>query len=346
MKLKPVSSKRSSRLADSAARVRGDVKSGAALERASLKETSRISNLQRVFYADARHALLIVLQGRDAAGKDGTIRKVFSAVNPQGCSVSAFKAPTDTELHHDYLWRIHQQVPPRGMIGIFNRSHYEDVIVPRVRGWIDKKTCQERYVQINDFERMLSLNGVVILKFMLHISRDEQSSANRSAHRQIEELEIPLATSTTGQWDDFTKAYRGLLHTRAPSGRRGCRAGRRNRSRLPRRAPSPTQWSGQAQVRRPIRRCSGSKSNDIFCPPPHPHPRGTRMRQLTAVRAVSPPDCSVAAAQRSNHPAGMSASATLSPDSRRRRRSTSANLVPLVTPDSTIQTQTKKALET
>ena len=95
MKLKPVSSKRSSRLADSDARVRGDVKSGAALEQASLKETARISNLQRVFYADARHALLIVLQGRDAAGKDGTIRKVFSAVNPQGCSVSAFKAPTD-----------------------------------------------------------------------------------------------------------------------------------------------------------------------------------------------------------------------------------------------------------
>ena len=213
MKLKPVSSKRSSRLADSDARVRGDVKSGPALERASLKETARISNLQRVFYADARHALLIVLQGRDAAGKDGTIRKVFSAVNPQGCSVAAFKAPTDTELHHDYLWRIHQQIPPRGTIGIFNRSHYEDVIVPRVHGWIDKKTWQERYVQINDFERMLSMNGVVILKFMLHISRDEQK--RRLLDRLTDESKNWKFRAgdldDRKQWDDFTKAYRGLL---------------------------------------------------------------------------------------------------------------------------------------
>ena len=113
MKLKPVLSKKATRLADRDARVRGDVKSGPALERASQKETARISNLQRVFYADARHALLIVLQGSDAAGKDGTIRKVFSAVNPQGCSVSSFKAPTDTELHHDYLWRVHAALPAR-----------------------------------------------------------------------------------------------------------------------------------------------------------------------------------------------------------------------------------------
>ena len=213
MKLKPVSSKKSSRLADNDARVRGDVKSGQALERASQKETARISNLQRVFYADARHALLIVLQGRDAAGKDGTIRKVFSAVNPQGCSVSSFKAPTDTELHHDYLWRVHQQVPPRGMIGIFNRSHYEDVIVPRVRGWIDKKTWMERYEQINDFERMLSMNGVVILKFMLHISRDEQKK--RLLDRLTDESKNWKFRAgdldDRKQWDDFTKAYRGLL---------------------------------------------------------------------------------------------------------------------------------------
>src|SRR4026208_57413 len=168
MKLKAVTSKQSVHLRDEDAVAHGKVKSGAALERATAKEVGRISELQRVFYADARHALLIVLQGRDAAGKDGTIRRVFSAVNPQGCTVASFKAPTQPELHHDYLWRVHQQVPPRGMIGIFNRSHYEDVIVPRVRGWIDKKTCVERYKQINDFERMLSMNGVVILKFMLH----------------------------------------------------------------------------------------------------------------------------------------------------------------------------------
>src|SRR4051812_5943029 len=109
MRLKPVSSKRSIRLDDADARVHGPVKSESALERASQKETARISDLQRVFYADASRALLIVLQGRDASGKDGTIRKVFSAVNPQGCAVSSFKAPTELELRHDYLWRVHQQ---------------------------------------------------------------------------------------------------------------------------------------------------------------------------------------------------------------------------------------------
>jgi PPK2 family polyphosphate:nucleotide phosphotransferase len=213
MKLKPVTSKKSIRLDDADARVRGDVKSGVALERASQKETERISDLQRVFYADARHALLIVLQGRDASGKDGTIRKVFNAVNPQGCSVSSFKAPTDFELHHDYLWRVHQQIPPRGMIGIFNRSHYEDVLVPRVRGLISKKTWLERYDQINDFERMLASNGVVILKFMLHISRDEQKRrlldrlTDRSKNWKFRVGDL----DDRRQWDDFTKAYRGLL---------------------------------------------------------------------------------------------------------------------------------------
>src|SRR5437588_5189488 len=126
MKLKPVATKKDIRRDGRYARVHGHVRSGDDLEDASLKEVGRISDLQRVFYADGRHALLIVLQGRDASGKDGTIRKVFSAVNPQGCTVSSFKAPTELELRHDYLWRVHQQIPPRGMIGIFNRSHYED----------------------------------------------------------------------------------------------------------------------------------------------------------------------------------------------------------------------------
>src|SRR3954454_24803621 len=115
------------------------------LERAAQKEMERIGEAEKLLYADGTRALLIVLQGRDAAGKDGTIRKVFSAVNPQGCTVSSFKVPTELELHHDYLWRVHQEIPPRGMIGIFNRSHYEDVIVPRVRGWIPKKTWLARY---------------------------------------------------------------------------------------------------------------------------------------------------------------------------------------------------------
>jgi PPK2 family polyphosphate:nucleotide phosphotransferase len=216
MKLKPITSRRSIRLDDANARVRGHVESGDALEKASQKEADRISELQRVFYADARHALLIVLQGRDASGKDGTIRKVFSAVNPQGCTVSSFKAPTELELRHDYLWRVHQQVPPRGMIGIFNRSHYEDVLVPRVHGAIAKKTWFERYDEINDFERMLASNGVVILKFMLHISRDEQKRrledrlTDRSKNWKFRAGDL----DDRRQWDDFTRAYRGILaHT-------------------------------------------------------------------------------------------------------------------------------------
>src|SRR6478672_8342511 len=216
MKLKPVTSKRSARLSDVDARVRGDIKSGEALEKASQKETARISNLQKMLYADARYALLIVLQGRDASGKDGTIRKVFTAVNPQGCSVASFKVPTEAEQRHDFLWRVHQQVPPRGMIGIFNRSHYEDVLVPRVHDLVPKHVWSARYDQINDFEQMLTANGVVILKFMLHVSRDEQKK------RLLERLEDPEKNwkfrvedlDDRARWDDFTKAYRGVLsHT-------------------------------------------------------------------------------------------------------------------------------------
>jgi PPK2 family polyphosphate:nucleotide phosphotransferase len=216
MKLRPVTSKRSIRLTDRDAHVRGLKKPDDELHAATEKEVQRISELQRVFYADARHALLIVLQGRDAAGKDGTIRKVFSAVNPQGCNVASFKVPTEIESRHDFLWRVHAQIPPRGMIGIFNRSHYEDVIVPRVHGVLRKKEWTARYDQINDFERMLAANGVVILKFMLHISRDEQ-------RRRLEERLTDPSKNwkfRVGDLDDrrlwgaFTKAYHGVLsHT-------------------------------------------------------------------------------------------------------------------------------------
>ncbi len=215
MKLKPIRSKKDIRLDDRHARI-PDTKRGEALDRGTAKEVARISEQQRVLYADGRYALLIVLQGRDASGKDGTIRKVFSAVNPQGCTVSSFKAPTELELRHDYLWRVHAQIPPRGMIGIFNRSHYEDILVPRVHGLVSKKTWSARYAQINDFEQMLAANGVVILKFMLHVSRDEQK-------RRLEER-ITDETKNwkfrigdlddRARWDEFTKAYRGILaHT-------------------------------------------------------------------------------------------------------------------------------------
>src|SRR5467141_1677986 len=148
--------------------------------------------------------------------KDGTIRKVFTAVNPQGCSVASFKAPTELEQRHDFLWRIHAQVPQRGMIGIFNRSHYEDVLVPRVRGSITKKEWLARYDEINDFERMLDRSGLVILKFMLHVSRDEQkrrlmerlADETKNWKFRVGDLE------DRAKWDDFSKAYEGALeHT-------------------------------------------------------------------------------------------------------------------------------------
>ncbi|MEX2153817.1 MAG: PPK2 family polyphosphate kinase [Gemmatimonadaceae bacterium] len=216
MKLKPVTSNNSARLRDSDARVRGKMQRGEALERATEKQVKRISDLQRVFYADGRYAFLIVLQGRDASGKDGTIRKVFTAVNPQGCSVTSFKAPTDNEQRHDFLWRVHAHVPPRGMIGIFNRSHYEDILVPRARRLLPKSIWSARYDQINDFEAMLAANDVIILKFMLHISRDEQKQ------RLLARLEDATKNwkfragdlDDRALWDDYTKAYEGVLaHT-------------------------------------------------------------------------------------------------------------------------------------
>lgn len=138
-------------------------------------DLERLRHLQRLLYADGRFALLIVLQAIDTGGKDGTIRHVMSGLNPAGCMVTSFKAPTTEELSHDFLWRIHRAVPARGMIGVFNRSHYEDVLVVRVHGLVPRAVWKARYRQINEFERILTENGVTILKFFLHISKDEQA---------------------------------------------------------------------------------------------------------------------------------------------------------------------------
>lgn len=138
------------------------------------RQRARLETLQEQLYAEGRHKLLVVLQAMDTAGKDSTIRHVFQGVDPLGVRVTCFRAPTPRELSRDYLWRVHQHVPGTGEIGIFNRSHYEDVLVTRVNGWIDSKECRRRYRQINDFERMLAETGTTILKFYLHISSDEQ----------------------------------------------------------------------------------------------------------------------------------------------------------------------------
>ena len=144
------------------------------------KHRDRLEKLQEILYAGSEHGMLIVLQGMDTAGKDGTIRSIFSGINPQGCSVQSFKVPTPLETKHDFLWRAHAAVPPRGMIGIFNRSHYEDVLSPRVHGAISGKLAKQRFEEINNFEEMLAGNGITILKFFLHISPEEQTKRLRS----------------------------------------------------------------------------------------------------------------------------------------------------------------------
>lgn len=219
MTLRPITPHTKLRLGDDDARPPRHAPSDDELEHAIHRQSERIARLQRVFYADARYALLIVLQGRDAAGKDGTIRHVFGAVNPQGCEVTSFKQPTDLEQRHDYLWRVHQHVPARGMIGIFNRSHYEDVLVERVRRLVPRKVWHDRYRQINDFERMLTENGVVILKFFLHVSRAEQR------RRLADRLTDPTKNwkfnagdlEDRRRWGAFTSAYRDALRKCATS---------------------------------------------------------------------------------------------------------------------------------
>lgn len=148
-----------------------------------------IEKLQEQLYAEGKHKLLVVLQATDTGGKDGTIRAVFEHVNPQGVKVASFKVPSSVELAHDYLWRIHQQVPAKGEIVIFNRSHYEDVLVVRVHGLVSEKVWSKRYEHIKDFERMLADEGVTILKFFLHIDENEQ------AERLLARVEDP-----TKQW--------------------------------------------------------------------------------------------------------------------------------------------------
>ncbi|SNC76699.1 Polyphosphate:AMP phosphotransferase [Hymenobacter gelipurpurascens] len=133
-----------------------------------------LAELQNCFYAENRHSLLIILQGMDASGKDGLIRRVFSGINPQGVQVHAFKEPTDEELAHDFLWRIHQHTPRRGMIQIFNRSHYEDVLITRVLGLVNAEEARRRFSAINAFEKLLQQSGTTVLKFYLHVSQEEQ----------------------------------------------------------------------------------------------------------------------------------------------------------------------------
>jgi len=164
---------------------------------------------QHILYAQSKYSLLIVLQGMDASGKDGATKAIFSSVNPQGVSVTSFKKPSEVELSHDFLWRIHQAVPEKGMIKIFNRSQYEDVLVPAVNKTIDKKELKKRYDHINNFEKLLEENGTKVLKFYLHISEEEQTS--RFQERLSDPLKNwkynPSDKETAKKWPEYRKAY-------------------------------------------------------------------------------------------------------------------------------------------
>jgi PPK2 family polyphosphate:nucleotide phosphotransferase len=174
---------------------------------------NELSELQELLAAAQHHSMLIVLQGMDTSGKDGTIRHVFTSVNPQGCEVHSFKEPTQEEILHDFLWRVHKAAPARGMIGVFNRSHYEDVLVVRVHNLVAEDVWSKRYKEINHFEKLLTNSGTIVLKFFLHISNDEQKQ-RLLAREQDRDKAWKLSTSDWAErkyWDDYQAAYEDVL---------------------------------------------------------------------------------------------------------------------------------------
>lgn len=188
----------------------GDKKDG---ERAFQALNKRLEALQELLYADGRHKVLVVLQGMDTSGKDGAVRHIFDGVNPTGVRVASFKRPTELELAHDYLWRVHAQAPRSGEIVIFNRSHYEDVLVVRVHKLVPEERWRKRFAHIAAFEKMLADEGTTVLKFFLHISKDEQKE------RLEERLSDPEKNwkfdkndlAERAHWDDYLKAYNDAI---------------------------------------------------------------------------------------------------------------------------------------
>jgi PPK2 family polyphosphate:nucleotide phosphotransferase len=177
------------------------------------KNLARIDALQYALYAESRRSLLIVLQGMDTSGKDGVIRRVMTAFNPTGCRVESFKVPTPEEATHDFLWRIHHAAPARGRVAIFNRSQYEDVLVVRVRKLVPREVWERRYAEINDFEKHLALHGTRVLKFFLHISRDEQKERlmARLAEPDKHWKFSPADLAERKLWPQYQRAYEAAL---------------------------------------------------------------------------------------------------------------------------------------
>jgi PPK2 family polyphosphate:nucleotide phosphotransferase len=178
------------------------------------KQARRIGELQELLYANSNRAVVLIFQGMDASGKDGSGRRVLEHVNPLGVATTNFKVPSSEERAHDYLWRVHKAVPPYGFIGVFNRSHYEAVLVERVLNIVPKKIWSKRYEQIVDFERMLVENNVLLLKFYLHISKKEQAERFQerltNPHKNWKFSQSDLATRQ--RWDDYVDAYEDMLN--------------------------------------------------------------------------------------------------------------------------------------
>ncbi len=183
------------------------------------KITSEINDLQDILYAQSKHKILLVLQGMDASGKDSTVKQVFSACDPLGIRLANFRGPTDAELAHDYLWRAHQQVPQKGEIAVFNRSHYEDVLIVKVHDWIDEAECKRRYAQINAFEQLLAETGTTVIKCYLHISKAEQKI------RMQDRLDDPVKTwkfnandlKERELWSKYMVAYEAAMKATSTS---------------------------------------------------------------------------------------------------------------------------------
>jgi PPK2 family polyphosphate:nucleotide phosphotransferase len=183
-------------------------------KRQTKNDAEAIDRLQDRLYAEGRRGLLVVLQGTDASGKDGTIRAVFNTSGPIGVRVAGFKAPTPEELGHDFLWRVHEKVPPKGIIGVFNRSHYEDVLVVKVKKLASPEAIEKRYDQINAFEKHLTENGTSILKFMLHVSADEQKQrlAERLHDPEKRWKFNPSDLEDRKLWKEYQSVYETMLN--------------------------------------------------------------------------------------------------------------------------------------
>jgi PPK2 family polyphosphate:nucleotide phosphotransferase len=196
---------------------KGKLKNGEIKEREralTAELTAEVAKLQEKLYAARDQKLLLILQGMDTSGKDGTVRALFSQINPMGLHATGYVAPTDKEKAHDFLWRVHARVPAKGEIGIFNRSHYEDVLVPRVLGTLDGKDLERRYAHIRDFERMLAETGTTVMKVFLHISKDEQRARLQA---RLDDPEKhwkfdPADLAARDKWDDYRRAYADAIN--------------------------------------------------------------------------------------------------------------------------------------